>query len=824
MALRTSVIRCLIAISAAFVAILGALTAATPSAGAALTPPVPLTASMALRLPAGAVRLGALPPNTKISIEVTLNVRDQAALTAFLGGLTTPASPFYQRFLRPGQFGPMFGPTLAQVAAVENALRSAGLSPGPVSADRLSIPVTATAAAIERAFGMTIDTYRLPGGRQAYAGTTAPKVPASIAPLVQGVLGLDDLYPVQHLGVGPVAAAPVAPVAATRAGPAASPARPAVGPAPCAAATDSGANTADIFAAHYGMNLLYLLGDFGQGVRVGILELEPNLQSDVTAYEQCYGIGTKVSYIKVDGGAGSGAGSGEAALDIETVAGLADKSAIDVYQAPNSNGSGPGSGFYDIFKKFVTSDTDKVLSVSWGSCEANTAAADARAQETLFQQANAQGQTIYAASGDEGSTSCFDPNATTGDDTVSALSPSSAPYVISVGGTSFTGSGTSQQEVVWNDPDLGTGAGGGGVSTFFCMPGYQHRTLIPGVVNADSVKDTSSSCASGLFRQVPDVSADGDPAFGYATFYNGDWVLFGIGGTSAATPLWASIAALVDASPFCAAYGSKGPTLPQNLYNVAAAYHSRIYSSNPQILHDVTSGNNDYTPSGYTGGLYPATAGYDMASGLGVPMVSGKSNNRWFVFLAGLSQTLCHQAATKLKTVRVTSVTPNAGPAGKTHKVTVHGSGFLPIGFADEAQIISGSKVLATVNATCTTTACTLTMPAESARTVDIKIFAESLWSSATSRADHYTYALAPHISSFSPARGTRGGGTKITIHGANFIGVRSVSFGGKAGTKLRVISATEITVVAPRGAKGTVKLTVIAAGGTSNAVSYQYT
>jgi hypothetical protein len=572
------------------------------------------------------------------------------------------------------------------------------------------------------------------------------------------------------------------------------------------------------------MNLLYLLGDFGQGVRVGILELEPNLPSDITAYEQCYGIATKVNYIAVDGGAGSGAGSGEAALDIETVAGLAPQSVIDVYQAPNSQGSGPGSGFYDIFKKFATSDTDKVLSVSWGSCEAQTAAADAQAQETLFQQANAQGQTIYAASGDEGSTSCFDPNATTADDTVSALTPASAPYVIGVGGTSFTGSGASEQEVVWNDPDLGTGAGGGGVSTLWCMPGYQHRTLIPGIVNGDSVKDTDSSCASGYFREVPDVSADGDPAFGYATFLSGEWVLFGIGGTSAATPLWASIAALVDASPFCAAYGSVGPTLPQNLYNVVAAYHSYVYSSNPQVLHDITSGNNDYTPSGYTGGLYPATAGYDMASGLGVPMVSGMSGNRWFIFLAGLSQLLCHQSATKLKTVRVTSVSPSAGPAGKPHTVTVHGSGFLPIGFADQAQILSGSKVLATVNATCSTTACTFTMPAESARTVDIKIYAESLWSSVISKADRYTFAPAPHISSFSPAHGTRAGGTTITIRGANFVGVRSVSFGGRPGTRLRVISATEIIVVTPRGTKGAVKLTVIAAGGTSNAVSFQYT
>jgi subtilase family serine protease len=102
-----------------------------------------------------------------------------------------------------------------------------------------------------------------------------------------------------------------------------------------------------------------------------------------------------------DGGAGSGAGSGEAALDIETIAALAPKATIDVYQAPNKDG-----GFYDIFKKWVTTDTDKVLSVSWGNCEARTSTANARAQEALFEQANAQGQTVFAAAGDNGSTGC----------------------------------------------------------------------------------------------------------------------------------------------------------------------------------------------------------------------------------------------------------------------------------------------------------------------------------------------------------------------------------------------------------------------------------
>ena len=722
--------------------LLGLGAAAAPSgAAAAAGPPVPLAASAAPQLPLGAALLGAVSPGTTMDVTVTLNIPNQAALTAFLTGLADPTSPDYQHFLAPGQFGPMFGPSLGQVAAVESALRAAGLAPGPVAPDRLSIPVTATAAAVERAFGVTLDRYRLAGGRVGFANTTAPKISASAAPFVQGVLGLDTLDAAQPADVSGAAAIKPAAIKAI-AGPAATSGtvRPAVnpGPQPCSAIADglSGLTAYDI-SAHYGLAQRYEEGDFGQGARIAVAELEPNLTSDIAAYKQCYNISTKVNYIKIDGGAGSGPGSGEAALDIEILAGLAPRATIDVYQSPNT-----AAGFYGIFKKWVTSDTDKVMSVSWGSCEARQPVANMKAQEALFEQANAQDQTIFSASGDSGSTGCSTdsaPNAR-----VSAVTPASDPYVIGVGGTSFDfTSNNDLVEVAWNDSGLDSGAGGGGVSTVWCMPAYQHRTNIPNIVNSHSVKD-KKSCATGYRRQVPDVSALADPAYGYAVVADNQWIQ--IGGTSAATPVWASIATLTNDSAFCSAYRSKGATLPQTLYAAATTYHNYIYASSPQGLDDITIGNNDYTPSGYNGGLYPATRGYDMVTGLGTPMMAGLTglygggHGEWHTFQTGLTQLLCHQSATTLKTVKVTGVSPNRGPAGKAKKVVVHGSGFLPVGSADAAQIISGHKVLATVGASCSRTQCTITVPAETARTVDIKIFASSLWSSPLTAKDRYTY------------------------------------------------------------------------------------
>ena len=194
---------------ASSLALSGTLVAVTPSgamtapARAVSTAPVAIASSVSARLPRGAARLGPVAPASKLHLDVTLKVRDQAALKAFLADLSNRQSPLFHRFLRPGQFGPRFGPTLAAIAAVRAALRQARLSPGAVSANRLYIPVTASAAAIERAFGISLVQYRMPGGRVAYANSAAPKIAGSAARYVSGVLGLDNLYQDQSQMVRP---------------------------------------------------------------------------------------------------------------------------------------------------------------------------------------------------------------------------------------------------------------------------------------------------------------------------------------------------------------------------------------------------------------------------------------------------------------------------------------------------------------------------------------------------------------------------------------------------------------------------------------------
>ena len=126
---------------------------------------------------------------------------------------------------------------------------------------------------------------------------------------------------------------------------------------------------------------------------------------------------------------------GEADIDIEQVLSLAPDVHVLVYQGPND-----GAGGYDTYSSIITQDEAKVVSSSWGLCEPFTGSPTARAEGTLFEEAAAQGQSIVAASGDEGSADCLGDNYTSDEQAVD--DPSSQPFVTGAGGTSWTALGT----------------------------------------------------------------------------------------------------------------------------------------------------------------------------------------------------------------------------------------------------------------------------------------------------------------------------------------------------------------------------------------------
>ena len=133
----------------------------------------------------------AVSPRLRLRVRVALKPRSAASLTAYAQAVSTPGNADYRHFLTPAQFRRRFGATTAQVSRVRASLRAHGLHPGATSAGGLSIPVTATAAQLERAFSLSLHRIVTHGRRATVAATTAPALDASVAGAVQSILGLD---------------------------------------------------------------------------------------------------------------------------------------------------------------------------------------------------------------------------------------------------------------------------------------------------------------------------------------------------------------------------------------------------------------------------------------------------------------------------------------------------------------------------------------------------------------------------------------------------------------------------------------------------------
>ena len=582
----------------------------TSAASAAAAAAAPHRIGAAPHIPAGAVRGTAPSGSTTVQLSVGLNPRDPSALNAYAEAVSTKGSSDYHHYLAKGQFGSVFGPTQATIDQVTSALKAAGLHPGKPTADGLSIPITTTLSAAAKSLGTNFAGYKLQDGAAAYANTTAPELPTAVAADVSGISGLDSLTQrtTDLVRRNPNSAA--APAAAGSRLSAVTPAASSTGPQLCASAAASlkksisatdghGYTSAELLASDY--NIQHTATS-GAGVTVGLLELENYSPSNLATYQACYGTHVKVSTVKASPAptAAPGANVGtESLLDMEDIASLAPGASIIDYEGANSD-----AGELAAFGAMVTQDNASVLSISWGSCEFDTETASLNQESYLLLEAATQGQSAFAASGDDGATACYpsgpkDPNELT----ASVLDPASQPFITAVGGTSLP------SNTAWNDglPDssgYGGGARGGGVSNAWELPpslDYQSGFSLAGYTS-------KCDAASGdVCREVPDVSALADENNGYPIYSDGVW--FVEGGTSGASPTWAALTAIADAQPACKANGPLG-FLNFALYQTASTAGG--YSSD---FTDVTSGNNIlHNKVGYQ-----AKTGYDLVTGLGEP-------------------------------------------------------------------------------------------------------------------------------------------------------------------------------------------------------------
>jgi hypothetical protein len=796
------------------------------------------------QLPRGAKLLGPMSASATVKGAVVLQPRDESALTRFISQVTTKKSPLFHRYLAPGAFAARFGPTQATIAAVKSTLQHEGLSVTGVARDGLIIDFSAPASRVESAFRTSLDRYKLPGGSVGYGRTSAIQVPSAIARDVTSVVGLDNLVRYHS------ASALRAPKSMQGTHPAAKAAtfiHPDGSATPCSdaksAAEAFGGLTDDQIANSYGAFGLYGQGDFASGQHVAIFELEPYATDDIQTFDECYFGATqatamigRLSTIPVDGRQAQGPGEGEATLDIQDVSAMAPGANIDVYEAPNTT-----FGSLDAYAQIVNDDTDQVVSSSWGICEQGIQEGSPgvqQAENILFEQAAAQGQSVFSAAGDQGSDDCNEFRTTSPVSPVLSVDdPSSQPYVVAVGGTTIDDATQPAQEHTWND-GAAWGATGGGISESWAMPAWQLASHVPGVNDPSTVSAANAFEANDLgnpsyafcksdtgvggvedgCRELPDVSAQADEFTGAVTIYAGElgfgWTT--IGGTSSSAPIWAALLADTNASQTCQNNGLTDGVGFVNPLLYAVASNPTAYA---ESFNDITAGNNDTFGDSQ---LFPATTGYDMSTGLGSSMLTAPGGG------AGLAANLCDMApAVTRPTISNISPSVTSTSAPDTPGVTITGTWFEDSGTPDVAHVQVGGvefpHASAFFNVTSPTTIVADFPPAvgltsandqtDGAGRYQVTVTLDDGETSAPNASSWFSYVdengssqPIPAVTGVHAFAGPEAGGNVVQIFGSGFTGATGVTFGGVSvgGGNFTVVNDWKILATVPAFGGGT--------------------
>ena len=484
---------------------------------------------------------GEMPSTERMSLAVSLPLRHEADLDNLLQQIYDPQSPNYHRYLSVEEFTERFGPSLDDRDAIVRFAEAHGLTVTEAHANRLVVDVEGPVANVEKAFHVTMGVYRHPAGnRTFYAPDREPTLDLEVP--VLHISGLDN-FTLPH----------------------AKNVRPSQAPDQAAKATGSGPHGqfigSDMRAAYYGSGPLT-----GAGQSVGLFEYAGYEISDVQLFFKNVNqpLNVPVAGVRLNGVPlqcpPTSCDDSEQVLDIEMAISMAPGlSQVVVYV---------GSSDVSIFSKMAADNTSKQLSCSWGWTD------DESSLDPIFKEFAAQGQTVFVATGDNGS-------GTPGN----SVWPADDPYVTAVGGTDLTTNGPGGG---WYSETGWSGSAGGPSKNKIPIPAYQK---LPGVIDA-------SNAGSTTLRNIPDVAAEANT--NQYSCYDGS-CSGGNGGTSYAAPQWAGFMAMVNQQAVANGAATFGFLNP-------AIYELGVRSNYAQDFHDIVSGSN---------GKYSAVAGYDLVTGWG---------------------------------------------------------------------------------------------------------------------------------------------------------------------------------------------------------------
>ncbi len=577
------------------------------------------------------VSLGTFNPSTPVGeLVITLGLTgDVAGLEAYARSVSDPSLPSYGNRLTIAHVAERFGASTASIDAVTDYFTNLGISLefDPTGTYAMAFMTDTQAATVFSTGGFTSFEYPAPSFYTAANGvefvypTAAPTLPAELVGHVDKVDGLMFAYtgpPREDDAAEPQAGASPIPGDG-------SPGRTGT-PEGCAGALGvtidnlpgpAGLMPNQINTA-YQLDQLHARGIEGQGMRVAIVDDGLYDPTWLSTYRSCFGLDDATPVTDhIIGDTPTGEPT-ETILDLSVMSFAAPKvDRFDVFIADTTINDQVDDIVPGLIRMFASpldaSQTGglapDVVSASFAACEISplnwkgrTAAVSM--MEQILASAAAAGISYLSATGDSGASGCFDQFhlAVPEIEALTTEYPATSQWMTAVGGTNLglNADNSIQDTGVWNDNTFfgfATGSGGtGGTSIMIDRPWYQPDDL----------------AGAGPMRTVPDVSLFADPYPGYPIF-EGTWTT--IGGTSAATPLFAGMTLLLGQEGKAAGQKPLGFLNPL-LYDLGNGGGAGAAS-----ILDVTVGNNDTIATN----CCDAGPGYDLASGWGSPLAQAMS-------------------------------------------------------------------------------------------------------------------------------------------------------------------------------------------------------
>jgi Pro-kumamolisin, activation domain/Bacterial Ig-like domain (group 3)/FG-GAP-like repeat len=686
--------------------------------------------------------------------------QQEAALQKLMREQQTRDSDNFHNWLTPEEFGLEFGPADQDILAVTDWLESQGFKDVKVGAGRTTIEFSGNVGQVESAFHTEIHSYSV-GGDPRQANVFDPQIPQALAPLIAGVVSLHN-FPRKSMlvrkGIYTRTAEGVTQPQFTT-------------PSGCGG---SGAKCYVLGPADFAKVYNIPSSLDGSGQTIAIVANSNINPQDVIDFRNLFGLPANFSSANVIvNGPDPGLGPNETEADLDVqVSGMV--AAIATIKLVVSEDTKTASGVDLSALYIVDNNIAPVMSESFGGCEASLTSAGNEFYSMLWEQAVAQGITPMVSAGDSGSAACDDSGKGVAVKGIAVNGLASTPYNVAVGGTDFDDVGTQMsggywsstnstdgtlrsaqgyiKETTWNDSCAATAtsatlntvctsadvisAGGGGPSSLYAKPEWQSGIIPKGIAVGDnhrylpdvSLFSSVNSLSDSFYLvcQADAVHAGNPPSCASS----GAFSFLGVGGTSAASPAFAGIMALVNQNN-----GRQG-NANIVLYKIAGTPGQSCNSSTEGLagstcaFNDVTKGNNSApcagaskncssttadangvlvsTASATTPGWTTAT-GYDLATGLGSVNIANLAT-QW-QFAIGKDPTSTTVSATPWLstetqvTLTATIRSESLSPVGASGTVTFFNSGVAmgsPVAVTPFGGGLMGTGGTATLAATFT--------------------------------------------------------------------------------------------------------------------------